>query len=259
MIQDDHRPVEVEEENYFVSMTDMMVGFIFIFIILLMYFALQFQNQREEYERVNDELTGASKTRADILAKIANSLKDQGVDVIIDPQNGVLRLPDSILFDSGQAHFKPGAQEKIEILAQNLATILPCYADSLQDVVVPTGTCTDNAHKIESLFIEGHTDKDPLRATGYLADNWDLSVVRATNTYRAMTKASPELEQLCVRKGESCEPILSVSGYGSQRPIDPGSSSEAKQANRRIDLRIIMVTPDGGKAADKIAGAIAGH
>ncbi len=36
-----------EEENYFVSMTDMMVGILFIFIIMLMMFALNFRQQAD--------------------------------------------------------------------------------------------------------------------------------------------------------------------------------------------------------------------
>jgi hypothetical protein len=37
------RTVDVEEgESYYVSMTDMMVGVIFIFIIMLSYFAFEF-------------------------------------------------------------------------------------------------------------------------------------------------------------------------------------------------------------------------
>ena len=35
MILDDAHEVEVDEENYFVSMTDMMVGLVFIFIIVV--------------------------------------------------------------------------------------------------------------------------------------------------------------------------------------------------------------------------------
>ncbi len=39
------RTVDVEEgESYYVSMTDMMVGVIFIFIIMLSYFALEFRS-----------------------------------------------------------------------------------------------------------------------------------------------------------------------------------------------------------------------
>jgi chemotaxis protein MotB len=40
-----------EKESYFVSMTDLMVGLLFIFIIMLMVFALQYR----EAERTNIE------------------------------------------------------------------------------------------------------------------------------------------------------------------------------------------------------------
>src|SRR6266481_4680529 len=43
-----------EGENYFVSMTDMMVGMLFIFIILLMSFALLFRQQTDEQERTTE-------------------------------------------------------------------------------------------------------------------------------------------------------------------------------------------------------------
>ena len=43
MILEEAQEIVAEEENYFVSMTDLMVGLVFVFIILLMYFALQFQ------------------------------------------------------------------------------------------------------------------------------------------------------------------------------------------------------------------------
>lgn len=95
-----------DEENYFVSMTDLMVGLVFIFIILLMYFALQFQE-------VTEELTGANKTRTEILEQLQETLKARGVEVIIDRDNGILRLPDSILFDSGQSQLKVEGREKV--------------------------------------------------------------------------------------------------------------------------------------------------
>lgn len=249
MIHDDHRPVEVEEENYFISMTDMMVGLVFIFIILLMYFALQFQD-------VTDQLTGADRTRTRILETLQASLKEKGVDVTIDTQNGVLRLPDAILFDSGQADLKPSGRVAVQHLATALSEVLPCYTESLQAAGSRPAHCPATPHRVESLFIEGHTDTDPLSGRGLMRDNWDLSVVRATNTYRALAGDSPELAGLCVRKRDRCEPVLSVSGYGPQRPLDPGASEEQKRRNRRIDLRIIMTAPDGGETAGKIATAL---
>ena len=61
------RPPE-EGESYFMSMTDMMVGLLLIFIILLAYFALNLQSKTEE-------LTGANRTRAEILNDLQQSLK----------------------------------------------------------------------------------------------------------------------------------------------------------------------------------------
>ncbi|ESQ90329.1 hypothetical protein ABAC460_09245 [Asticcacaulis sp. AC460] len=238
MIIDDAHEPQVEEENYFVSMTDMMVGMIFIFIILLMYYALQFRT-------VTDQLTGADETRAKILHEIQSSLKSKGVEVTIDTQDGVLRLPDAILFDSGQAVLKPGGAEKVAKLAATLGDILPCYTDTVGDAA-STRPCPTTEHRIESVYIEGHTDKDPLSGGGLIQDNWDLSVVRATNTYRSLVGAEGRLTHLCARKGSGCAPVLSVSGYGDRRPVKAGDSNEDKSSNRRIDIRLIMVTPDRG-------------
>lgn len=234
----------VEEENYFISMTDMMVGLVFIFMILLMYFALQFRD-------VTEELSGADKTRAQILRQLQESLHENGVEVTIDTQNGVLRLPDSILFDSGRSELKPEGRAAVDHLATALADVLPCYVDG---GARRSPSCPTTKHRIESVYVEGHTDSDRYAGSGSLKDNWDLSVVRATNTYRALAELQPPLAEVCVRKGTHCEPILSVSGYGPQRPVADGVGSEEtqKRSNRRIDLRLIMVTPDGGLSVDAL-------
>ena len=52
-----------EEESYFVSMTDMMVGLLFLFIIMLMNFAFRLQETTED-------LTSANEVRSEILQDI---------------------------------------------------------------------------------------------------------------------------------------------------------------------------------------------
>src|ERR1051325_3478494 len=113
MILEDAAEHVVEEENYFISMTDMMVGMIFIFIIMLMYYALQFRD-------VTDQMTGANRTRTKILEQIAQTLKKEGVEVSLDTQNGILRLPDAILFDSGIPTLKPAGVVAVAHLADAL-------------------------------------------------------------------------------------------------------------------------------------------
>jgi flagellar motor protein MotB len=187
------------------------------------------------------------------LSEIQASLKAKGVIVTIDTQNGVLRLPDTILFDSGDDQLKPEGRESVNKLSLALEEVLPCYTQTTAGAPRPSN-CAATDHAIESVYIEGHTDRDGYSRGG--RDNWDLSVVRATNTYRALVSSRPGLSDLCASKGELCEPVLSVSGYGPQRPIDPGDSAEAKAKNRRIDLRIIMVAPDSGETVRQVEQAL---
>lgn len=232
MIIDEAHEHVVEEENYFVSMTDMMVGLIFIFLILLTFSALQF---REETDRLD-----GSGTREALLKSLDERLRRVGVDMRVDPETGVARLSEKVLFESGQAQLKPEGRAQIAQLARQLMGTLPCYVDQ----PAPTEGCPPARHLVETLLIEGHTDGDALAGSGALRDNWDLSVARATNTYRELVAAEPRLAQLCMRKpaSERCEPVLSVSGYGAQRPVKLGDDPASKQENRRIDLRFIMST-----------------
>lgn len=236
---------EEEEESYFVSMADMMVGLLFIFIILLLYFALQFR-------QTNDTLTSAGQTRREILEtlkeRLDKRLKPYNLTVRIDAETGVLSLPNSILFETGQFELSPQGRQAVGIVADELSAVLPCYTNK-----VPGGpSCLGKpvaANKIDAIFIEGHTDSDKLTGGGILRDNMDLSALRATNTFRQLTDTHPELEQLVNSSGRQPVPILGVAGYGERRPVPDatGTPDQIKAQNRRIDLRFLMVTP---KSAD---------
>jgi chemotaxis protein MotB len=239
----------VEEENYFVSMTDMMVGMLFIFIILLMFYVIQFRKE-------TDRLKGANETRAIIIQDIVERLKkDKKIEgVNPDYENGIIRLQDSILFESGEWTLNQKGSSAISQIGEVLKQVLPCYTDNLENLPRPMD-CKPNpgGHRIESFYIEGHTDNVRFPPNGQIKDNLDLSAMRATNTYRALLAGrTPEevsagrssLSILCARKAQEapCEPILSVSGYGETRPIGQDLSR-----NRRIDLRIIMLQPGNGR------------
>lgn len=74
-----------------------------------------------------------------------------------------------------------------------------------------------------SVFIEGHTDDVPLDRLGY--NNWNLSVDRALAVLDYF-----ELEG-------SIDPVrLVASGYGEHHPVAEGTSAEARQQNRRVEL-----------------------
>jgi len=235
----DHK---LEDENYFVSMTDMMAGLVFVFIILLMYYVLQLHLAETAYRNTTEQIVSADATRAEILQNIQERLRQQGLKVEIDTLSGVLRLPDEVLFDSAKTEIKPEGITALQKLGDALEAVLPCYTDRPDQSAQPSG-CPPATHHIESLFVEGHTDKDPLMGNGLIRDNWDLSVVRATNTFRKLTGLDPRLKELCLRRESQCIPILSVSGYESERPVATGDDPASKAMNRRIDLRILMESP----------------
>jgi outer membrane protein OmpA-like peptidoglycan-associated protein len=214
-------------------MTDMMVGMLFLFILMLMFFALKFNEATVQINNTNKQLTTAEDTRRNILENLQRSLKDQGIPVEIDIENGILRLPENILFDQNRSDLTGSGREAVIVLGHSLGTILPCYT-TLPGEGRPN-SCPDTPHSIEAIFIEGHTDSD-----GDDALNWNLSVKRALNTYHSMVSGTPKLAML---QNPRAQAVLSISGYGKQRPVKANDTADNKRQNRRIDLRFIMTTP----------------
>jgi chemotaxis protein MotB len=248
-----------ESENYFVSMTDMMVGMLFIFIIMLMSFAFLFRQQTDatkatqdtKIEHANliegkladiekrirerlDELRQAARLREKLLHELHAQLDAVGVKVKVDESNGVLRLAeDTIKFDFGNPNLNNDAREKVKKIAPVLAGVLPAYVPCAK--ISPGTACQNQTNaSIETVFIEGHTD-----TIGPDDQNWVLSAQRAANTYRELTFRAPLLRRLRNRNDQE---VLSISGYSSTRPVDPANTPEAREKNRRIDLRFVMDT-----------------
>jgi len=192
--------------------------------------------------KLNKILTGANTARNELLENIQNSLFAQGIQVEIDLRNGILRLPETLLFESGKAELREGGTKALRIASENLMRILSCYAEpvkivSAQDPCNPLGS--GYRLRLESVFIEGHTDSVPI-ANAAFKGNWDLSIARAKNTYLELIKVEPALETL---ENERQQPLVSFSAYAGRRPIIENTSEATRRKNRRIDLRFIMAQP----------------
>jgi len=224
-------------DNYLASLSDLMVGLLFIFIIILMAFALNYRVAQQSTTHVVEQLTNADRLRREMLKELERSLKEQGVSVQIDLENGIMRLPESLLFDSGSADFRPGGLEKLDTLAHTLAQILPCQTlDGSQ-----ARFCNAHGHsRLDAIFVEGHTDNVPIRNKEF-ADNWELSATRSKRTWQTLMARVSLLGDLTNRRNQ---PLFSISAYGETRPAADNANDEGRSKNRRIDLRFIMDTPD---------------
>lgn len=203
------------------SVSDLMAGLLSIFILALCYFMLNFQTVTNKY-------TGNTELRNQLLKDVGKDLQAQGLQVRIDTKQGVLRIPESVLFESGEANIKEQGQAAVSKLSQSLLKTMsrPEYREAL-----------------ETVFIEGHTDNVPIH-NEFFQSNWELSTQRAINTWNLMRNDVPEFNWLVNPRGE---PIFSCSGYAETRPVrenglDP-NSEVGRAANRRIDIRFVMMPP----------------
>ena len=76
-----------------------------------------------------------------------------------------------------------------------------------------------------AIQIDGHTDPRPI-ASSQFPSNWELSTARAASVVKYM-----------ISKGVPAERLVAA-GYGEFRPIEGGTSEEANQKNRRIELKL---------------------
>ena len=274
---------EHDEESFFVSMTDIMVGLLFIFILIIMYFAIQAKLDMQRIGELDDKVEIMTKLirkegdkkriaeieayqeqvtaqRKNILNWIRAQLQANGVDgVEVIEEQGVLRLPEGILFGSGEFRFEPESKAlaTAQALAMALDEVLPCSVlDSEGLPLLPEELCDqafyhnkNNAY-VQAIYIEGHTDN--VQITGRLKDpnlttNLKLSARRATNTFEIIRDTAP---RVLFFHGPSLgqdsfrvEPVLASAAYGEARPAVSNATTEGRATNRRIDLRVVMYVP----------------
>lgn len=126
----------------------------------------------------------------------------------IQEKNGkvYVSLDEQLLFKTGQWEVDPKGQQALS----NLAEVLAVNPDI-------------------NVLVEGHTDNVPMRGSGMVKDNWDLSVMRATAVTRILLK------------NKAIEPKrITSAGRGEFFPIDEADKPEARQKNRRTE---IILTP----------------
>jgi Flagellar motor protein len=160
---------EVEEGTYWISISDLMSGLLTIFILTLTWYILT-------YSQITTSLMKSEDKRTEILRHLQEELQKHGITVKIDVDNGVLHLPEHILFDPGEAQLKEKGIQAVKIIG-------PILEKSLNS--------SEYYGSVETVFIEGHTDNSPIFFK--FPSNWELSAQRAINTWKELSQATPGL------------------------------------------------------------------
>lgn len=207
-------------DSYWLPVGDLMAGLMFLFILALAAYLL---NMTELFE----EIEGNNVLREELLNDIKNEMEEvHELELIVIENQGVIRLEQGVLFETGQADLRESGK-----------TLLSALGDVMYSVL--------NKEKyrgeVNTIFIEGHTDSDPIVFSRDFQTNWDLSAFRAINTWKYMRESEGKLEEL---RNENGEPIFSISGYAESRPVASNQTEMGKRQNRRIDLRVNMKPPE---------------
>lgn len=167
---------------------------------------LKLEEREKALKDLQDRIAARDQAMEDLRNKLKNALTGyQDGDLSVEVRNGkvYIAISDKMLFKSGSAAVEKLGKEALS----KVATVLSKYPDM-------------------DLIIEGHTDNVPIK-TERFADNWDLSVIRATSVVRILT----------VDYGLTANRVT-PSGKGEFFPKASNDTPEGRSKNRRTEIII---------------------
>jgi len=158
----------------------------------------------------------AMLARFDLLyEELKTHLEENGLEYTLNVEKKdnkiILRMSHSAFFDSGRI----ALDQDTQMILLEVCGIIDEYRDL-----------------VSSVQVEGHTDNMPIRSSNF-EDNWDLSVLRATNVLRFV-----------VENMEVGDIQFVASGYGEMYPIASNETEEGRAQNRRVDFVILSNIED---------------
>jgi len=162
--------------------------------------------------RVN-ELEDILKKKDQAVAELRKKLSDalvgfEGKGLTITQKNGkvYVSMDENLLFASGKTNVEAKGVEALK----NVARVLEQNPDI-------------------NVMVEGHTDDVPMKGSGEIKDNWDLSVMRATSVTKILL-SNAKIDAL----------RITAAGRGEFFPLDNAKTPDARKKNRRTEL---ILTP----------------
>lgn len=159
-----------------------------------------------------DELASAFGT----LTMFPGDASLRGLQIIRRGNELVLRLPENVFFDTGDARPKAHAVAALKLIAPQVV------------------------RRPVEVRVEGYTDDRPI-VSGRYRSNWELSAARALGVMAVLVTEHVPPER------------VSIAGYGEFRPIVANTSEEGRKQNRRVDLVLSLLRPTGPERPTAVA------
>ena len=194
-----------DDNPFTLSLGDLMAGLMLIFVLLFSFTMLRLEDLIKERKSQLEHLDEREQIKKLLIRRLLKELAD--FDVEVDPDTGVIRIKEGILFDFAKDELKQAGKEFLRVF-------IPKYVGVLL-------TDPDVSDHIAQVIIEGHTDN-----VGGWELNLDLSLRRANSVaaYLYTTEFGP------FHYSEDLKKLLSANGRSFAQPIvSDGIESEWEQ------------------------------
>jgi chemotaxis protein MotB len=202
----------IDENPFGLSLGDLMAGLLLIFVLLLSFVMLRLENLMEEKRHQLEQLDDRERVKKLLINRLLKELSD--FDVEVDPDTGVIRIKEGILYDFGKDKLKQVGKEF-------LRQFIPKYVAVLLSE-------PDVSEHIAQVIIEGHTDN-----VGSWELNLDLSLRRANSVAAYLFTE----EFGTFRYADALKKLLSANGRSFAQPIVPNDTEGERVRNRKLTLR----------------------
>lgn len=205
---------EAEENVFWTTMSDLLLGLAIIFIVLFVLAMTGFSQLKAEEQNIKNE----------VAKELQDNLKKQNIDAQIDELTGDVKLSDLQLFELGSYELSDAGR-------QFLNKFMPVYINAVFDN-------PKIADKLEGIVIQGHTDSQSFAGVKSKDEqfirNMELSTKRANEVAKYIfftpynRKYSLKLHKLLMVEGKSY----------SQPVLINGKEDFAK--SRRVELKLVV-------------------
>jgi outer membrane protein OmpA-like peptidoglycan-associated protein len=213
------RQEEQEENHFWMSYTDLVTGFLIIFIIIM--FILYTENSEQQVIQA-------------AYGEMEKSMIEQfeSIENITISDEATVRF----IAEEGNELFEPGRRDLTDYFKELLNDFIPIYLEELHNIYSdPTGEIT-----IKEVRIEGHTDLD-----GDYFLNLELSSNRARKVQEYMMRSKVYRDYDCRFRSFLTDNFLSC-GYSFAKLLDSQAkrtdvkSKADKNNSRRVEFRVLL-------------------
>ena len=203
-----------EENIFWITMTDLMLGLVLVFMILFFY-----SSTSNYFEKVREQAVAGN-----INEELAERLQEQNIDASVDLFTGVVKISDLELFDVNSWELSENGKKYLD-------KFIPVYIDTIL-------ANKEYKDKITGIIIQGHTDSQTFAGLNseeaQYMKNMELSLKRAYSVAAYIPNTDYDKKYF-----KDLENILFVEGCSYNNPVLDENGKENYDKSRRVELKLV--------------------